>query len=145
MFSSLGLARATVAIVAIVAASAACSQSTAGAQPGLNPERRITTQEARALIYALLKGPSHEYSLEPYTPLSPEFYGFEALGQNPGSVGGWMVNPWNAEVWDTYDPCRLVTTPRLKKLQDEIRRRHKFTKEELAKAKKLKPFCDVPE
>ncbi len=110
----------------------------------LDANRRMTPEDAQALVYCVLNDPRHEHSLEPYEPLSPAFYGFGVLvrraGVNP-IVGGYMVNPWSGEVWDTSDPCKSVDTPDLKKLQVTIRNKLKLGNAALAAASALKPFC----
>jgi len=123
-----------------------CASVTGSAEAKLDPKKRMTVEEAQALVYQIFTpDPHHEVALEPFEMrYSPEFYGFEALRANPGGsdhIGSYLVNPWNGEVWDDDDPCHLVETPGLKKLQIEIRKRLRLTKAELAKAHTLKPFC----
>jgi len=104
----------------------------------------MSLHQAERLVHEVLGDRGNEHALEPYEPLSPEFYGFEVVVSNPGGsavIGGYMVNPWNGDVWNSSDPCHLVETPALKKLQEAVGRRLRLSKEELVVANALKPFC----
>jgi hypothetical protein len=144
MVAPQGSLRLIAAVLALLAVSFGCASVSAGNGSKLDPKKRISVKQAEELVYEILQDPRHQHGLEPYKPLSPEFYGFEVVVPNPGGsgvIGHFMVNPWNGDVWDDDDPCHLVETPTLSELQSEIRKRLGLSKAEFAAASALRPFC----
>ena len=74
-------------------------------------------------------------------PWDAPFIYYEWLGMNEDALGWFDVNPWTGDVWDVV-LCKHLTTPALRKKQDEIRQR--FTADELTQYDRLsalKPNC----
>jgi hypothetical protein len=91
--------------------------------------RDLTPDEARRLIVAALR-PSVEklpkFGLDAeINQQDPDFYRFDATWDNPtGSVviGSFGVNKATGDVWELV-PCRRMGSSRLRRLQDELRRK----------------------
>lgn len=145
MYLELRFLRMAVGALASCFLCLSCGSASIPIEAGLDPAKRMTIEDGRLLaLVALSPGPRHDVVLEQFEPLSPEFWGFEALRHNPGGsarAGSCMVNPWSGDVWGQGDPCHRIENPELTKLQEEIRKRLKLTTSELAVARALKPFC----
>lgn len=145
MYSRLRFSKVAVGTLASCLISLSCGSASIPVEAGLDPAKRMTIEDGRLLaLVALSPGPRHDVVLEQFEPLSPEFWGFEALRHNPGGsarAGSCMVNPWSGDVWGQGDPCHPIESPELKRLQAEIRKRLKLTESELTAARALKPFC----
>jgi hypothetical protein len=115
--------------------------ATASAQP---PERRIGIGEARELAYEAVKAhnPGATLTNSPRA-FDPDFYFFTATWPNPtGSpiIGYFAVNPWTGDVWNAAG-CEHPTSKSIEKLQQEIRRRSHFKREEYERLRARKPIC----
>jgi len=107
----------------------------------------LSADEARELAYEVL-GPTGvtklpKFGLDQYKdPYFPEFLFFEATRENPeavsGVIGHYAVNPKTKDVWEVV-ACKRLATPSLRKRQDTIRKRFRFSSEEYRKLKTKKP------
>jgi uncharacterized iron-regulated membrane protein len=118
-----------------------------GSAPQERVQARIAVDSARRLVYEAVSvhNPGAAVS-QVGDEYGPEFYNFDATWPNTtGSpmIGYFSVNPWTAEVWDDHS-CRRLVSPRLKKLQDRIRRESGIQGAVDAKFREKKPLCIGP-
>jgi len=106
-------------------------------------DRKIGLKAARVLVHEVLKkhAPSADLIFSPRKD-DPDFYFFAATWPNPvGSpvIGYYAVNPATGDVWDIG--CRRLTTPLLRKRQNEIHRQFGFSEKEYRVLRDKKPIC----
>ena len=109
----------------IVLLTVAVWLGTASAESG---RQKVGVQEARKLVYEAVRvhDPRHKVDVSRVNnPYDPEYIYFEATWPNPvGSphLGNFAVNPWTGDVYNA-DSCKLLTSPSLRKRQENIRKR----------------------
>jgi hypothetical protein len=111
--------------------------------------RRISVEDARKLVYAVLNSQDSPHRIELYrmdnSSYDPDFFYFYAFGPNPAAsphLGNFAVNPWTGDVFDS-DSCERLTSQSLKKLQQHIRKRSRLSGKEYSEASARKPSCGV--
>jgi hypothetical protein len=120
--------------------STGVTKAALGADPAV-----VSTEEATAIAREAMKKyhPGVSIDLMP-GQLDPGFYDFEAMDANPtGSplVGHFAVNEVTGDIWDLGGHCKHLTSPNLRKLQHEIRRRLNLRREEYLRGRARKPDC----
>jgi hypothetical protein len=105
--------------------------------------RDVTLEEAHELVTAFLRGRrSTGFSLDKYENKdSPGFQFFQVLGDDPYGSIHYAVDRKTGDVWSEA-PCKNLTSPSVKKLQQAIRNRIGLTADELRKARRRGPYCD---
>jgi hypothetical protein len=116
----------------------------AGLGRAQSPRQRISLREARQLAYEVVKvhNPGADLINSPRS-FDPDFYFFAATWPNPtGSpiIGYFAVNPSTGDVWNSAG-CEHLTSKRLERLQQDIRKRFHFSSEEYSKLRAKKPMC----
>ena len=111
-------------------------------------QRKVTVEEGRDLVYALLKSSGCTRSKCAVNLMEdsyfPQFYFFYGSWPNPvGSphIGSWAVDPATADVWDA-NVCAEYQGGALAKLQLSLRRRLRLTREAYDKLKQRPPMCE---
>lgn len=127
--------------VELVLLIAAALVGTAVAQP---PDRKIDIEEARKLVYEVVKvhNPGASVTSSPRA-FDPSFYFFAATWPNPAGspmIGYFAVNPWTGDVWNAAG-CEHLTSKSIERLQQDIRRRSHFKREDYTKLRAKKPMC----
>jgi hypothetical protein len=110
--------------------------------------RAITVQEGRQLVYRSLRveGFIHQRLSVSYykVPDFPAFQFFDVqYGTNPygsSTVGAYAVEETTGEVWDGIR-CGHYTSPVLRKMQQQLRRRIGLTDEDRRRIQKPGPNC----
>jgi hypothetical protein len=112
-----------------------------GAQPR---DQKIDVEESGKLVNEIVKVHNRGASVTSSPrAFDPDFYFFAATWPNPtGSpiIGYFAVNPWTGDVWNSAG-CERITSKSLKRLQQDIRRRFHFKREEYTKLRAKKPLC----
>jgi hypothetical protein len=137
MVASSRTARTIEALLLVVSAFAGAS----GAQPR---KPRIDVGEAGKLVYEIVKvhNPGASVVNSPRA-FDPDFYFFAATWPNPtGSpiIGYFAVNPSTGDVWNAAG-CERLTSRSVKKLQQSIRKRFHFKREEYTSLRSKRPLC----
>ena len=120
----------------------------------LNGEvQKISTNEARMLVYALLK-PSGctvrtcDVEVIP-NQYFPHLFFFEALSLNPKPdsslhIGSWAVDPRTGDLWGA-NVCVEYRTAALERSQRQLRKRLRLTQDGYQRLKQRPPMCDAGE
>jgi hypothetical protein len=117
-----------------------------------HPERKITTDQARALVMASLSAEQRllpKLGAEQYAaPDSSKFVFFTVTweGTPNGSVvvGNYAVDPYTGDVFSAGIGCREEKNKRLRALQDQIRATLHLSQPEYQRLKTKGPQCGDP-
>jgi hypothetical protein len=117
-----------------------------------HPERKITTDQARALVMASLSAEQRllpKLGAEQYAaPDSSKFVFFTVTweGTPNGSVvvGNYAVDPYTGDVFSAVIGCREEKNKRLRALQDQIRATLHLSQPEYQRLKTKGPQCGDP-
>jgi hypothetical protein len=127
--------------VEVVLLIASALVATAVAQP---PGRKIDIEEARKLVHEVVKGHNPDASITSSPrAFDPDFYFFAATWPNPAGspmIGYFAVNPWTGDVWNAAG-CEHLTSKSIERLQQDIRKRSHFKREDYVKLREKKPMC----
>ena len=123
----------------------------AGTTSAQEDGRRLTLEEGRELIYALLA--PHGCTKQTctvsvirneYFPQNFFYYGTWANPTGSPHIGTWAVDPKTADVWDA-NACAEYRPARVVKLQQTLRKRIGLSEKEYKKAKGRPPMCEPDE
>jgi hypothetical protein len=113
---------------------------------------KIDREAARHLAAEAVQNGFHDHDFDDGNDQTkPPFLLFEVFLPPPatwGMYGFFSVNPWTGDVWALWG-CNRLSTPAVRKLQAEIRRRFSVREaEDYARLRRLKPDCiyeDTPQ
>lgn len=112
--------------------------------------RTVMPEEADELVRTYIKAKvcrKNGCGLEPFYPQFPDWFGFQAVRDNPGgsaNLGFFLVDERTADVWSGV-ACEKFSSSALDTLQQKIRRRMGLKEDEYQKVQRRGPYCDLAE
>jgi hypothetical protein len=116
----------------------------AGLERAQSQRQKISLREAKQLAYEVIKVHNAGADLiNSPRSFDPDFFFFAATWANSSGspiIGYFAVNPWTGDVWNSAG-CEHLSSKRLERLQQDIRKRFHFSSEDYAKLRAKKPMC----